>query len=276
LIKTFGNFQKDTPEERNVCFGVREHGMGGICNGMALHIPGLIPYCATYFVFSDYMRAAMRISALSEAGVIYIMTHDSIGVGENGPTHQPIEHLMNFRTMPNILMLHPADGNATAGAYKVAVLNRKRPSVLALSRQKLPHLPDTSVEGVEKGGYIISDNSTGNKPDIIVLSTGSELQIAAKAADELRKEGKSVRVVSLVSWELFEEQSDEYKESVLPESVTAGISIEAGCTLGWQKYVGAKGKIIGIDRFGASAPSGKIFKEYGITVESINTASRRL
>ncbi|RLM55390.1 transketolase, chloroplastic-like [Panicum miliaceum] len=275
LIKTYGNFQKDTPEERNVCFGVREHGMGGICNGMALHSPGLIPYCATYFVFSDYMRAAMRISALSEAGVIY-MTHDSIGVGENGPTHQPIEHLMNFRTMPNILMLRPADGNGTAGAYKVAVLNRKRPSVLALSRQKLPHLPGTSVEGVEKGGYIISDNSTGNKPDIIVLSTGSELQIAAKAADELRKEGKSVRVVSLVSWELFEEQSDEYKESVLPESVTSRISIEAGCTLGWQKYVGAKGKIIGIDRFGANAPSGKIFKEYGITVESIITASRRL
>ncbi|CAN6179550.1 unnamed protein product [Urochloa humidicola] len=276
LLKEFGNFQNSSPEERNVCFGVREHGMGGICNGIALHTPGLIPYCATYFVFSDYMRAAMRVSALSEAGVIYIMTHDSIGVGENGPTHQPIEHLMSFRTMPNTLVLRPADGNETAGSYKVAVLNRKRPSVLALSRQKLPNLPGTSVEGVEKGGYIICDNSTGNKPDLIVLSTGSELQIAVKAADELRREGKTVRVVSLVCWELFEEQSDEYKESVLPEFVTARISIEAGCTLGWQKYVGAKGKIIGIDRFGASAPGGKIFKEYGITEESVITASRSL
>ncbi|CAN6191583.1 unnamed protein product [Urochloa humidicola] len=276
LLKEFGNFQNSSPEERNVCFGVREHGMGGICNGIALHTPGLIPYCATYFVFSDYMRAAMRVSALSEAGVIYIMTHDSIGVGENGPTHQPIEHLMNFRTMPNTLVLRPADGNETAGSYKVAVLNRKKPSVLALSRQKLPNLPGTSVEGVEKGGYIISDNSTGNKPDLIVLSTGSELQIAVKAADELRREGKTVRVVSLVCWKLFEEQSDEYKESVLPESVAARISIEAGCTLGWQKYVGAKGKIIGIDRFGASAPGGKFFSEYGITEESVITASRSL
>ena len=148
------------------------------------------------------------------------MTHDCIGVGENGPTHKPIEHLMSFLTMPNMLVLRPADGNETAGAYRVAVLNWKRPSVLALSRQNLSQLPGTSIEGVEKGGYIISDNSSGNRPDLIVLGTGSELEIAAKAADELRKEGKTVRVVSLVCWELFEEQSDEYKESVLPESVT--------------------------------------------------------
>nr|CAD1820564.1 unnamed protein product [Ananas comosus var. bracteatus] len=232
LLKMYGNFQKDTPEERNVRFGVREHGMGAICNGIALHSPGLIPYCATFFVFTDYMRAAMRISALSEAGVIYVMTHDSIGLGEDGPTHQPIEHLISFRAMPSILMLRPADGNETAGAYKVAVLNRKRPSVLALSRQKLQQLPGTSVEGVEKGGYIISDNSSGNKPDLILIGTGSELEIAAKAADELRKEGKAVRVVSLVCWELFDEQPDEYKESVLPASVTARVSIEAGVTLG--------------------------------------------
>ncbi|KAG0512595.1 hypothetical protein BDA96_10G028100 [Sorghum bicolor] len=274
LLKMFGNFQKYTPEERNLCFGVREHGMGGICNGIALHSPGLIPYCSTYLAFSDYMRAAMRVSALSEAGVIYVMTHDSIGVGENGPTHQPIEHLMSFRMMPNMLVLRPADGNETAGAYRVAVLNRKRPSVLALSRQNLPQLPGTSIEGVEKGGYVISDNSSSNKPDLIVLGTGSELEIAAKAADELRKEGKTVRVVSLVCWELFEEQSDEYKESVLPESVTARISIEAGCALGWQKYVGPRGKIIAIDRFGASAPAEKIYMECGITVESVVAAAR--
>ncbi|CAL9748839.1 unnamed protein product [Musa acuminata subsp. burmannicoides] len=276
LLKMFGNFQKGTPEERNVRFGVREHGMGAICNGIALHSPGLLPYCATFFVFTDYMRAAMRISALSEAGVIYVMTHDSIGLGEDGPTHQPIEHLISFRAMPNILMLRPADGNETAGAYKVAVLNRKRPSVLALSRQKLPQLPGTSIEDVEKGGYTISDNSTGNKPDLILIGTGSELEIAAKAADELRKEGKTVRVVSLVCWELFDEQPDEYKESVFPAAVTARISIEAGVTLGWEKYVGSKGKAIGIDRFGASAPAGRIYKEFGITAESIIAAAKSL
>ncbi|KAJ6840390.1 putative transketolase, chloroplastic [Iris pallida] len=276
LLKMYGDFQKATPEERNIRFGVREHGMGAICNGIALHSPGLIPYCATFFVFTDYMRAAMRISALSEAGVIYVMTHDSIGLGEDGPTHQPIEHLISFRAMPNILMFRPADGNETAGAYKVAVLNRKRPSVLALSRQKLPQLPGTSIEGVEKGGYIVSDNSSGNKPDFILMGTGSELEIAAKAADGLRKEGKTVRVVSFVSWELFDEQSDAYKESVLPEAITARVSIEAGSTLGWQKYVGSKGKAIGIDRFGASAPAGIIYKEYGITAENVIAAAKSL
>ncbi|XP_054805936.1 transketolase, chloroplastic [Prosopis cineraria] len=276
LLKMFGDFQKNTPEERNVRFGVREHGMGAICNGIALHSPGLIPYCATFFVFTDYMRAAIRISALSEAGVIYVMTHDSIGLGEDGPTHQPIEHLASFRAMPNILMLRPADGNETAGSYKVAVLNRKRPSILALSRQKLPQLAGTSIEGVEKGGYIISDNSSGNKPDVILIGTGSELEIAAKAADDLRNEGKAVRVVSLVSWELFEEQSGAYKESVLPASVSARVSIEAGSTFGWQKILGSKGKAIGIDRFGASAPAGKIYKEFGITKEAVIAAAKEL
>lgn len=276
LLKMFGDFQKDTPEERNLRFGVREHGMGSICNGIALHSPGLIPYCATFFVFTDYMRAAIRISALSEAGVIYVMTHDSIGLGEDGPTHQPIEHLASFRAMPNILMLRPADGNETAGAYKIAIRNRKRPSILALSRQKLPQLAGTSIEGVEKGGYIVSDNSSGNKPGVILIGTGSELEIAAKAAEELRKEGKAVRVVSFVSWELFDEQSDAYKESVLPEAVTARVSIEAGSTFGWEKIVGKKGKSIGIDRFGASAPAGKIYKELGLTAEAVIAAAKQI
>ncbi|GLT51938.1 hypothetical protein SLA2020_253090 [Shorea laevis] len=276
IMKMFGDFQKDTPEERNLRFGVREHGMGSICNGIALHSPGMIPYCATFFVFTDYMRAAIRISALSEAGVIYVMTHDSIGLGEDGPTHQPVEHLASFRAMPNILMLRPADGNETAGAYKVAVANRKRPSILALSRQKLPHLPGSSSEGVEKGGYIISDNSSGNKPDVILVGTGSELEIAAKAGEELRKEGKAVRVVSLVSWELFYEQSDAYKESVFPAAVSARVSIEAGSTFGWEKIVGPKGKSIGIDRFGASAPAGRIYKEFGITVEAVIAAAKEI
>ncbi|CAI0404378.1 unnamed protein product [Linum tenue] len=265
---------KSTPEERNLRFGVREHGMGAICNGIALHSPGFIPYCATFFVFTDYMRGAMRISALSEAGVIYVMTHDSIGLGEDGPTHQPIEHIASFRAMPNIFMFRPADGNETAGAYKIAVESRKTPSVLALSRQKLPQLPGTSIEGVAKGGYVISDNSTGNKPDVILAGTGSELEIAAKAGDELRKEGKAVRVVSLVSWELYDKQSDEYKESVFPAGVTARVSIEAASTFGWQKFVGDKGKAIGIDKFGASAPAGKIYKEYGLTVEAVIEAAK--
>ncbi|WJX49327.1 transketolase [Trifolium repens] len=276
LLKAYGNFQSETPAERNVRFGVREHGMGAICNGIALHSPGLIPYCATFFVFTDYMRGAIRLSALSEAGVIYVMTHDSIGLGEDGPTHQPIEHLASFRAMPNILMLRPADGNETAGAYKVAVLNRKRPSILALSRQKLPNLPGTSIEGVGKGGYIVSDNSTGNKPDVILIGTGSELEIAYYAAEDLRKEGKAVRVVSFVSWELFDEQSDAYKESVLPGAVSARVSIEAGSTFGWEKIVGSKGKAIGIDRFGASAPAGRIYKEFGITKEAVIAEAKEL
>ncbi|GKV12908.1 hypothetical protein SLEP1_g23993 [Rubroshorea leprosula] len=276
IMKMFGDFQKDTPEERNLRFGVREHGMGSICNGIALHSPGMIPYCATFFVFTDYMRAAIRISALSEAGVIYVMTHDSIGLGEDGPTHQPIEHLASFRAMPNILMLRPADGNETVGAYKVAVANRKRPSILALSRQKLPHLPGSSSEGVEKGGYIISDNSSSNKPDVILVGTGSELEIAAKAGEELRKEGKAVRVVSLVSWELFDEQSNAYKESVFPAAVSARVSIEAGSTFGWEKIVGPKGKSIGIDRFGASAPAGRIYKELGLTVEAVIASAKEV
>ncbi|GJN12989.1 hypothetical protein PR202_ga31320 [Eleusine coracana subsp. coracana] len=276
LLKMFGDFQRDTPEERNIRFGVREHAMGAISNGIAVHSPGLIPYCATFFVFTDYMRAAIRLSALSESGVIFVMTHDSIGLGEDGPTHQPIEQLFSLRAMPNILLLRPADGNETSGAYKVAILNRKRPSILALSRQKLPHLNGTSIDAIAKGGYIISDNSSGNKPDLILISTGSELEIAEKAAAELRRDNRAVRVVSLVCWELFEEQAEEYKESVLPSEVTSRLSIEAGVTLGWEKYIGQKGKAIGVDRFGASAPAGKIYKELGLTVENVIAIAKTL
>lgn len=211
----------------------------------------------------------MRISALSEAGVIYVMTHDSIGLGEDGPTHQPIEHLASFRAMPNILMLRPCDGNETSGAYKVAVLNRKRPSVLALSRQKLPNLPGTSIDNVLKGGYVLSCNSTNNKPDLILLATGSEVEIAFKAAELIRKDGKTVRVVSMVCWELYEEQSKEYKETVLPSAVTARVSIEAGSTFGWARYLGFEGKAIGVDHFGASAPAGILYKEFGLTIDNV-------
>jgi transketolase len=276
LLKMFGDFQKNTPAERNLRFGVREHAMGAISNGILLHLSGLIPYCATFFIFTDYLRNAMRLSALSEAGVIYVMTHDSIGLGEDGPTHQPIEQLASFRAMPNMLMLRPADGNETSGAYKVAVLNRKRPSTLALSRQKLPNLPGTSIDSVALGGYIVSDNSTDNKPDVILIGTGSELEIAFKAGEIIRKEGKTARVVSFVSWELFEEQSAEYKESVLPKAVKARVSIEAGSTFGWEKYLGSEGKAIGVDHFGASAPAGILYKEYGLTVDKVVDAAKEL
>jgi len=267
LMKMFGDFQKDTPAERNLRFGVREFGMGCIANGLALHASGLIPYCATFFIFTDYMRSAIRTAALSEVGTIFVMTHDSIGLGEDGPTHQPIEHLASFRAMPNINVMRPADGNETSGAYKVAVESRKRPTLLALSRQKLPNLPGTSVEGTAKGGYICQDCS--GTPDAIIMATGSELEIAYKAAEQLTKDGMKIRVVSMVCTDLFDEQSKDYKESVLPTAVTKRVSIEAGTTFGWAKYTGTHGHNIGVDTFGASAPAPILYEKFGITADAI-------
>lgn len=272
LMKMFGDFQKGQYGERNLRFGVREHGMGAICNGIALHGSGLIPYCATFFIFTDYMRSAMRMSALSEAGVIYVMTHDSIGLGEDGPTHQPVEHLASYRAMPDMLILRPAGGNETAGAYKVAVSNRKRPSTIALSRQNMPNLPGTSVDGVAKGGYIVHDCQ--GTPDVILMGTGSELELAYNAAKELEKEGKKARVVSMVCWELFEEQPQSYKDSVLPPSITARVSVEAATSFGWAKYLGLKGKHVGIDSFGASAPAPTLYEKFGITLAHVVKAAK--
>ncbi|KXZ42742.1 hypothetical protein GPECTOR_121g443 [Gonium pectorale] len=272
LMKISGDFQKGSYAERNIRFGVREHAMGAICNGIALHKSGLIPYCATFYIFTDYMRNAMRMSALSEAGVVYVMTHDSIGLGEDGPTHQPIEHLASFRAMPNMLMMRPAGGNETAGAYKVAIASRKRPTTIALSRQNMPNLPGTSIEGVAKGGYTIHD--CAGTPDVILMGTGSELELAAAAAATLEKEGKKVRVVSFPCWELFEEQSAEYKESVLPSSVTARVSVEAATSFGWAKYIGLKGKHVGIDDFGASAPANILYEKFGITAAKVVEAAK--
>jgi transketolase len=274
LMKMFGDFQKGSYAERNLRFGVREHGMGAIVNGIGLHGSGLIPYCATFFIFTDYMRAAMRVSALSELGAIYVMTHDSIGLGEDGPTHQPIEHLASFRAMPNMLMFRPAAGNETAGAYKVAVENRKRPSTIALSRQGMPNLPGLSAEGVAKGAYIVKDSS--GTPDVILMGTGSELELAYYAAEELEKAGKKARVVSFPCWELFEEQPAAYKESVLPKAVAARVAVEAGCSQGWHKYIGTEGKFIGIDTFGASAPAPVLYEKFGITKEKVVEAAKSL
>ena len=275
LMKMFGDFQADTPAERNVRFGVREHGMGAIVNGMALHNSGLIPYCATFFIFSDYMRGAMRVSALSEAGIIFVMTHDSIGLGEDGPTHQPIEHLASFRAMPNILTMRPCDGNETSGAYKVAVVNRGRPTVLALSRQALPNLAGSSIEGVEHGGYVVYGTPVGTQPDAILLATGSEVSLAIDAAKELEGAGKKVRVVSMVCWELFDEQPASYRDGVLPPAVTARVSVEAGSTFGWHKYLGTKGVAVGVDGFGASAPANILYEKFGITKAAVLEAVKK-
>jgi transketolase len=202
------------------------------------------------------------------------MTHDSIGLGEDGPTHQPIEHLASFRAMPNMLMIRPSAGNETAGAYKVAVANRKRPTTIALSRQGMPNLPGLSAEGVEKGAYIIKDSE--GTPDVIFIGTGSELELAYKAAEALEKDGKKTRVVSFPSWELFEEQSAEYKESVFPASVTRRVAVEAGCSQGWHKYIGLQGAFIGIDSFGASAPAPVLYEKFGITLDNVIASAKAL
>ena len=270
LMKQYGDFQKDTPAERNVRYGVREHGMGAIANGISLHSPGFKSYCATFFIFSDYMRSAMRIAALSGAPTLFVMTHDSIGVGEDGPTHQPIEHLASFRAMPGMLVMRPADGNETAGAYKIGVEQTFRPTTFALSRQVVPNLPGTSAEGVRKGAYVVAGPAAGEDVDCVIIGTGTELELAVKAAAEL---GEKARAVSMPCWELFEEQSEEYKESILPKSCKAIVSIEAASTFGWSKYAH---KSIGRDDFGASAPAGILYKEFGITVEAAVEAAKSL
>jgi len=271
-LKVSGNFQKGQYENRNLRFGVREHGMGAICNGIALHNSGLIPYGATFLIFTDYMRAAIRISALSEAGVIWVMTHDSIALGEDGPTHQPVETIASLRAIPNLIVMRPADGNETSGAYKVAVANRKRPTLIAFTRQGLPNLAASSIDAVGKGGYIVAD--CDGTPDLILIGTGSEVSLCIKAAEEMAD--TKVRVVSMPSWELFDEQDEAYRESVLPKAVTKRLSVEAGITMGWCKYVGSEGDSIGVDRFGASAPGGTIMKEYGFTVENVVSRAQAL
>nr|POF09204.1 transketolase, chloroplastic [Quercus suber] len=236
-LHNFEDFsQPNSPWGRNIRYGVREHSMAGISNGLALHGSGLIPFAATFLIFSDYMKNSIRLSALSKAGVIYIMTHDSIGLGEDGPTHQPVEQLAGLRAVPRLLVFRPADGNETAGAYKMAVANRDVPSLIALSRQKVAaHLEGTSASGVERGGYIVSDNSGNDLPEIMLIGTGSELCLCEGSAKMLRKEGRRVRVVSLVCWRLFDQQPKEY---VLPPRVSKRVSVEAGSPMGWREYVG--------------------------------------
>jgi transketolase len=266
------DFQKDSLQGRNFHFGIREHAMGAALNGMALY-GGVIPYGGTFLVFSDYNRPAIRIAALSHFPSIFVFTHDSIGLGEDGPTHQPVEQLAALRAIPNLTVIRPADANETAQAWKVALENRHNPTVLALTRQAVPTFEETP--SVEKGAYILA--VFGKKtPDIILMASGSEVDLAYKAGRILHEKGHNVRVVSFPSWDLFEKQDKAYRESVLPKKVTARISIEAGVGLGWERYVGACGRIISIERFGASAPYKVIYEELGLTVENIVAQAKPL
>ncbi len=275
-IKGKGDFQKGQYQNPNIHFGVREHAMGAICNGIALHGSGLIPYGATFLIFTDYMRAAIRLSALSQAGVIWVMTHDSIGQGEDGPTHQPIETLASLRAIPNLTVIRPADGTETSGAYKVAIERAKgnAPTLLAFTRQNVPNLAGTSIEGVTKGGYTVVDSD--GTPDLIIIGTGSELSLAVTAAEKLTAEGKKVRVVSLPAWDLFEAQDAAYKESVLPKAVTKRLAVEAASSFGWHKYVGTEGDVVSIDRFGASAPGGVCLEKFGFSVDNVLAKAKQL
>jgi transketolase len=274
-----GIVEAANPGGRNIRFGVREHAMGGIVNGMALY-GGFIPYAATFLTFSDYMRGSVRLAALQKLRIAYVWTHDSIGVGEDGPTHQPIEHCAALRAIPNMTVIRPGDANETAAAWAAAVSVSTGPTALILSRQNLPILqgtPEKAREGVTRGGYVLRDASgDAGKPDLIMIGTGSELQLAVAAAETLEKEGIRTRVVSLPSWELFEAQPPAYRESVLPPASKKRVTVEAQTPFGWERYAGDEGAIIGIDRFGASAPAKLIFEAFGITAERVTDVGRKV
>jgi transketolase len=255
---------------RNIQFGVREHAMGAICNGISAS-GGLIAYSATFLTFSDYMRPAIRLAALMDLKVLFIFTHDSIGLGEDGPTHQPIEHLASLRAIPHLVDIRPGDANETAVAWQVAIALDNRPTALILSRQNVPTLDRSkygSEEGLRKGAYVLFDPK-GQTPQIILIATGSEVGLIVAAQQKLAEENISVRLVSMPSWKLFEMQSQEYKNSVFPPNIKARLAVEAGVTQGWERYTGDHGLILGIDHFGASAPGEVVMKENGFTVENV-------
>ncbi|HHW38970.1 MAG TPA: transketolase [Bacillales bacterium] len=269
-MKEQGDFSSADYSGRNIWFGVREFAMGAALNGMALH-GGVKVFGGTFFVFSDYLRPAVRLAALMGLPVTYVFTHDSIAVGEDGPTHEPIEHLAALRAMPNLSTIRPADGNETAAAWKVALESENRPTALILSRQGLPTIEGTAqnaYEGVKKGAYVIS-KSEKETADALILATGSEVQLGIEAQTVLINEGIDVSVISMPAWDRFEEQPSEYKESVLPKNVKKRLAVEMACSFGWNRYTGDEGEIIAIDKFGASAPGEKIMEEYGFTVENV-------
>ena len=273
-----GNF-----DGRNLHFGVREHAMGAVCNGIAVH-GGAIPYASTFLIFSDYLRPALRLSALMEQQVIYVFTHDSVALGEDGPTHQPVEHLMSLREMPGLVVIRPADATETAAAWQAALERQNGPTALALSRQNLPVLapatgPESAgclppSEGAARGGYVLWGN--GSEPQVIIIATGSEVHIALEAVQALEQEGISAQLVSMPSWELFEAQPQEYRDAVLPPGNRARLSVEAGATNGWARYVGLDGASIGMSTFGASAPGGVALEQFGFTVARVMEEARKL
>ena len=271
------SFSPENPKGRYIRYGVREHGMAAIMNGMALH-GGVLPYSGTFFVFSDYMRPAMRMSALMEQQVVYVLTHDSIGLGEDGPTHQPEAHLWAYRTIPNMTVIRPMDANETAEAWKSALKNKKGPTCLVLTRQNLPVYDRAGLgwaksEEAQKGGYVLCEDKDF---EAIIIATGSEVELAVEAKAKLNEQGVKVRIVSMPSTNIFDEQPQEYKDSVLPKNILKRVAVEAGVTLGWYKYVGLEGRVIGLDRFGASAPYKTLYKEFGITTDAIVEAVNSL
>lgn len=271
------SFQSGHYAGRNFHFGVREHAMGSVMNGIALTKP-LIPYGGTFMVFYDYMRPPVRLASMMGLQVIYVYTHDSIGLGEDGPTHQPIEHLMGLRSVPNLTLIRPADANETAVAWRVALAHKHGPTALALTRQKLPVFDRTkyaAAEGLAQGAYVMSDAPTG-KLDVILIATGSEVAVAVEAQDKLAAEGIGARVVSMPSWELFDKQPQSYRDEVLPPNVTARVAIETGVTFGWAKYVGEKGDVIGLDRYGASAPVQVLMEKFGFTGANVVERVKKL
>jgi transketolase len=269
-----GHFSAQDRGGRNLHFGVREHSMGAICNGMALC--GIRPYCGTFFVFADYLRPAMRLSAIMHQPVLYVLTHDSIGLGEDGPTHQPVEHLAACRSIPRLLVLRPADAAEVAEAYRTVLAIHDRPAALVLTRQNVPTLDRTrygAASGLARGAYVLSDPSAG-PPAVILIGTGSEVGLCVEAGERLSREGIKVRVVSMPCWELFEEQDAAYRDSVLPPAVTARVAVEAGVRQGWDRYLGAGGRFVGMSNFGASGPYEQLYQRFGITVDNVVAAAK--
>ena len=261
---------------RNIHYGIREHAMGSIMNGLC-HTPGLIPFAGTFFVFADYMRPAVRMAALMGLAPIYVMTHDSIGLGEDGPTHQPVEHLASLRAMPNLTVIRPGDANETSEAWKAAIMNRQGPTMLVLSRQGLPTLDRNqfgAAAGVQKGGYVLAPET--GELQLILLASGSEVQHAIAAQKTLQADGVGTRVVSMPCWELFEAQDAAYREEVLPAACSKRVSMEAGSRFGWERYVGLGGQAIGMDEFGASAPAGELMQHFGFTAENMVAVAKQL
>jgi transketolase len=276
LVKGAAMLTRDEPGGRNLYFGVREHAMAAALNGMALH-GGLIPYGGTFLVFSDYMRPAIRLAALMRLQVVYVFTHDSIGLGEDGPTHQAVEHVMALRLIPNLRVFRPGDANEVAMAWRAALERSDGPTAIILSRQNVPTLARgdglAPAEGALRGAYVLRDAAGAR---VALLATGSELSLTLAAADLLAAQGVPARVVSMPCWELFEAQDEAYRASVLPPELAARVAVEAGRTLGWERYVGARGAVMGVDRFGTSAPYEQIYSHFSLTPEGIAATALRL